>query len=229
MLNPRKVLIIQPSHYLSPTDRSVLKTRRRSVVPLTLPYLAALAPADWQVRLVDEQLDDINFDEPVDLVALTVWTLQSLRAYDIAAEFRRRCVTVIMGGPHAYFYPEEAMEHCDAIGIGEGEKILPRMMEDAAAGRLQKCYRAEALPQLTGLPQPRYDLLDMTRFGPFQTFTAQSSRGCPFHCDFCSERLYLGSAFRWRRRRRSSAKSGAAGPATCFLARATSAADGSGR
>ena len=193
-----KLLIIQPSHYLSKADRRVLKTRRRSVVPLTLPYLAALTPPDWQVRLLDEELEDIPFDEPTDLVALSAWTLQSLRAYDIAAEFRRRKVPVILGGPHAFFYPEEAAEHCDAIGIGEGEQILPRMLADAAAGRLQKCYRADLLPQLDGLPLHRYELLDLRRFGPFRTFTVQSSRGCPFHCDFCSERLYLGAAFRWR-------------------------------
>jgi radical SAM superfamily enzyme YgiQ (UPF0313 family) len=193
-----KLLIIQPSHYLSKTDRRLFKTRRRSVVPLTLPYLAALTPPDWQVRLLDEQLEDIDFDEPADLVALTVWTLQSRRAYDVAAEFRRRGRPVIMGGPHAYFYTEEAAEHCDAVGIGEGEQILPNMLADAAAGRLQKCYKAEPLPQLDGLPQPRYDLLDLRRFGPFRTFTVQSSRGCPFHCDFCSERIYLGTAFRWR-------------------------------
>jgi radical SAM superfamily enzyme YgiQ (UPF0313 family) len=193
-----KLLIIQPSHYESKTNRRVFKTRRRSVVPLTLPYLAALTLPDWEVCLLDEQLDDINFDHAADLVALTVWTLQSLRAYDIAAEFRRRGVPVIMGGPHTFFYPKEATEHCDAIGIGEGERILPQMLADAAAGRLQQCYRAEPLTPMSGLPQPRYDFLDMRRFGPFRTFTVQSSRGCPFHCDFCSERLYLGANFRWR-------------------------------
>jgi radical SAM superfamily enzyme YgiQ (UPF0313 family) len=193
-----KLLIIQPSHYVSKRTRQIFKTRRRSVVPLTLPYLAALAPKDWHVRLLDEQMEDIDFDEPADLVALTVWTLQSGRAYDIAAEFRARSVPVILGGPHTYFYPEEAAEHCDAVGIGEGERIFPLMLADTAAGRLQKFYRAEPLPELAGLPVPRHDLLDMRRFGPFRTFTVQSSRGCPFHCDFCSERLYLGSRYRWR-------------------------------
>ncbi len=101
-----KLLIIQPSHYRAKNDRRVFKTRRRAVVPLTLPYLAALTPPEWQVTLVDEQLDDIDFDQPADLVALTAWTMRSLRAYDIAAEFRKRGVPVIIGGPHAYFHPE---------------------------------------------------------------------------------------------------------------------------
>ncbi|MDT8872820.1 hypothetical protein RAA17_21315 [Komagataeibacter rhaeticus] len=96
--NPR-LLIIQPSHYRSRTDRTLFKTRRRQMVPLALPYLAALTPPEWTVTLLDEQLEDIDFNVPVDVVALTAWTLHSTRAYDIAAAFRRRGVKVIMGGP----------------------------------------------------------------------------------------------------------------------------------
>ena len=72
-----RLLVIQPSHYLSKADRRVARVRRRSVVPLTLPYLAALTPPDWQVALHDEQLRPIDFDAPADLVALTAWTLNS--------------------------------------------------------------------------------------------------------------------------------------------------------
>jgi radical SAM superfamily enzyme YgiQ (UPF0313 family) len=194
----RRLLIIQPSHYRSKADRRVSKTRRRPVVPLTLPYLAALTPRDWEVDLVDEQLQDLDFDAPVDVVAISTWTLMSLRAYDIADAFRRRGVPVILGGPHMYFHAEEALGHCNAVGIGEGETIWSRMLEDASAGRLLPIYRGEVLDDLAGLPVPRYELLDMRRYGPFRTFTVQSSRGCPFHCEFCSERFYLGEAYRLR-------------------------------
>lgn len=195
---PLKLLIIQPSHYRSPTDTQPFRTRRRQVVPLTLPYLAALTPPEWQVRLVDEQLDGIDFDEPADLVAISCWTLQSFRAYDIADIYTRRGVTVVMGGPHVFFHPEEALAHCDAIAIGEAEPIWRQMLADAAAGRLKAIYKADPLTDLSGLPHPRYELLDLKRFGPFRTFALQSSRGCPFVCDFCSERLYLGGGYRWR-------------------------------
>lgn len=198
MLMPPNLLIIQPSHYRSPNHRTLFKTKRRSVVPLTLPYLAALTPPDWQVTLIDEQLQDIDFDFPVDLVAITTWTLHSLRAYDIAAEFRRRRIPVVMGGPHVFFHPDETLEHCDAIAIGEAEPIWQMLLADAAEGQLQEIYRAMPLQDLENLPHPRYDLLDMRRFGPFRTFTLQTSRGCPFVCDFCSERLYLGGSYRWR-------------------------------
>jgi len=193
-----RLLIIQPSHYRSRTDRRVFKTRRRSVVPLVLPYLAALTPSDWDVTLLDEQVQDVDFGAHVDLVAITTWTIHSLRAYDIARQFRARRVPVIMGGPHVYFFPEEAAEHCDAIGVGEGELLWAKMLNDAASGRLQKLYRAKQMPNLAGLPLPRYNLLDLWRYGPIKTFAVASSRGCPFRCDFCSERLYLGGGYRCR-------------------------------
>jgi radical SAM superfamily enzyme YgiQ (UPF0313 family) len=192
------LLIVQPSYYRSPADRTVFTTRRRSLVPLTLAYLGALTPADWKVILRDEQLQAIDFTCRPDLVAITVATLHSLRAYDIADEFGRRGVPVVLGGPHTYFHAEEAAEHCSAVAIGEGEAIWWRILRDAAQGRLDKFYRADLLPTLAGLALPRYDLLNLKRYGPFKTFVVVSSRGCPFRCDFCSERLLLGDTYRCR-------------------------------
>jgi radical SAM superfamily enzyme YgiQ (UPF0313 family) len=194
----KKLLVIQPSHYHSKNDLTVFKSRRRSLVPLALPYLASLTPPDWDITLVDEQIQDIDFDFKADLVAITSWTVHSIRGYDVAAEFRKRGITVIMGGPHVWFHPDEAAQHCDAIGIGEGELIWKQMLEDAANGRLQKRYQAPQMPSIAGLPVPRWDLLDLKKYGPFKTFTMMSSRGCPMQCEFCSERLYLGGGFRVR-------------------------------
>ena len=138
-----RLLIIQPSYYRSRRNRLVFKVRRRQVVPLTLPYLAALSPPDWDVKLLDEQLEPVDFDYPADLVAITTWTLYSYRAYDIADEFRRRGVKVILGGPHTFFHADEAGEHCDAVGIGEAEDIWKPMLDDARRGALKKIYRAD--------------------------------------------------------------------------------------
>jgi radical SAM superfamily enzyme YgiQ (UPF0313 family) len=193
-----KILIIQPSHYVSKNDRTVFKSRMRALVPLTLPYLAALTPKDWEVTLVDEQLQDIDFDAKPDLVAITSWTVHSIRGYDVARKFRDQGVPVIMGGPHVWFHPEEASKHCDAIGIGEGEPIWSKMLEDAAAGQLQKVYQAPQMKSIADLPLPRWDMLDLRKYGPFKTFSLMSSRGCPMQCEFCSERLYLGGGFRVR-------------------------------
>ena len=194
----RKLFIIQPSHYQPRSNLTIHKSRKRTLVPLTLPYLAALTPKGWDVRLIDEQLMDVDFQTPVDLVAITTWTINSFRAYEIADRFKERGVPVIMGGPHTYFHSEEAAQHCDAVGIGEGENIWPTMLEDAANGRLKKVYCADPLPALQGLPFPRYDLLNLRKHSFFKTFSIQSSRGCPFKCEFCSERFYLGERYRTR-------------------------------
>ena len=193
-----RLSIIQPSHYRSKTDRSLLKVRKRRLIGLTLPYLAALTPRGWDVRLIDEQLEEVDFDAPVDLVAITTWTINSFRAYEIADNFRRRGVSVIMGGPHTYSYPEESAEHCDAVGVGEGETIWPLMLDDFAKGRIKKLYHAPYLQDLSGLPMPRYDLLDLSRYAMIKTYSVQTSRGCPFECEFCSERFYLGHSYRYR-------------------------------
>ncbi len=165
---------------------------------LTLPYLAALSPAHWEVSLVDEQLTDIDFNAPVDLVAITVWTINSFRAYAIGDRFKQRGVPVMMGGPHTCFHSDEAGDHCDAVAIGEAEALWRVMLEDAACGRLKKVYRAEPLRNLNDLPLPRHNLLNLKRYGFIKTFSVQASRGCPFQCEFCSERFYLGHTYRTR-------------------------------
>ncbi len=194
----KKLLIIQPSHYVSKADRTVFKSKMRPLVPLTLPYLAALTPDGWDITLVDEQLQDIDFDSTPDLVAITSWTVHSIRGYDVAKKFRDRGIKVIMGGPHVWFHPDEAAEHCDAIGIGEGEPIWAKMLQDAENGRLQKVYRAPQMKSIASLPLPRWNMLDLKKYGPFKTYSLMSSRGCPMQCEFCSERLYLGGGFRVR-------------------------------
>ncbi len=148
--------IIQPSFYTSKTSRKVFKTKRRAVVPLTLPYLAALTPPEWRVTLVDEQVEEIDFDRPADVVAISAWTLHSLRAYDIAAEFRKRGAKVVMGGPHVFFYPEESAEYCDAIGIGEAEPIWAQSSRRVPRGSLLSHHRTySTYPAVSGSVQRR--------------------------------------------------------------------------
>ena len=197
-----KLMIIQPTYYQQASENgsgnSLYKTRTRTLVGLTLPYLAALTPKEWDVQLVDEQVMDIDFDAKVDVVAITTWTINSFRAYGIARRFRDRGIPVIMGGPHTFFHGDEAIEHCDAVGIGEGEDIWVMMLNDAANGRLQKVYRTPKQHDLKGLPIPRYDRMNLGKYGINRTYSVQSSRGCPFKCEFCSERFYIGDRYRYR-------------------------------
>jgi radical SAM superfamily enzyme YgiQ (UPF0313 family) len=191
--------IIQPTHYARPFSREELyKVQKRDLVQLTLPYLAALVPDGIDVRLTDEPVDEWDPEAPCDCVFITVTILTSFRAYDIADIYRKKGIPVVMGGPHTMFYGDEVLEHADAICIGEGETQIPRILEDAAAGRLQRVYQADELHDLRNLPLPRHDLVDLRSYSRFRAVAVQTSRGCPFHCEFCAERLFLGEKYRMR-------------------------------
>lgn len=196
-MRPR-LLIVQPSHYRSRRELCPVRIGKRSLVGLTLPYLAALTPPEWEVMLVDEAVSGVDFSSEVDVVAITAWSINSLRAYEIGDIFKRRGTPVIMGGPHTYFYPEESIEHCDAVGIGEGEAIWRPMLEDALTNRLKRFYTSDCPNSLRNLPLPRHDLLDSSKYGLIKTYSVQTSRGCPFRCEYCSERYYLGDEYRYR-------------------------------
>ncbi len=187
-----KLLIVQAAAYRSRDELVPLRVRKRKLVGAVMPYLAALAPRDWEVRLCDDAIEEPDYEAPVDVVAITARAVTSLRAYEVAAEFRERKVPVLMGGPHATFYSSEMAEHADAVCIGEAEGIFPRMLEDAAAGRLQKFYARESAADLAGLPTPRWDLLSPHHYVFYSPFVIQHSRGCPYVCDFCAERRLNG-------------------------------------
>jgi radical SAM superfamily enzyme YgiQ (UPF0313 family) len=187
-----KLLITQATGYRFRGLLEPYKLRKRKLVGAVMPYMAALAPQDWKITLIDDATEEIDFNADVDAVAITIRTVTSLRGYEIADAFRRRGIPVLMGGPHATFYSEEVAEHADAVCIGEGEEVFPKMLEDAAAGRLQKFYRRETQASLVGMPTPRWDLLNPKKYVFYRPFVIQYSRGCPFICDFCAERRLNG-------------------------------------
>ena len=194
-----KLMIIQATGYRFRGSLDPYKLRKRKLVGAVLPHLAALAPKEWEVTLVDDATQDVNYDADVDVVAITIRTVTSFRGYEIAARFRERNIPVVMGGPHATFYAAEVAEHADAVCIGEAEDVFPRMLEDAAAGRLKKIYRGEHATSLAGLPAPRWDLLDPRKYVFYRPFVIQYSRGCPYTCDFCAERRLNGEyGYRFR-------------------------------
>ncbi|MCX8035757.1 MAG: B12-binding domain-containing radical SAM protein [Candidatus Sumerlaeia bacterium] len=163
---------------------------------LALLTLAAATPDGVEVVIADEHVAPIDFDEPVDLVAITSFTCIIERAYEIAGEFRRRGVPVVVGGMHASFFPEEAAQFCDAVVIGEADEIWPRVVRDAEPGCLQKVYRSERLPDLTRLPPPRWDILPRHAYC---YYSVQTTRGCPHYCEFCLVTAFSGRQYRRKR------------------------------
>jgi len=182
-----KLLIIQAATYHSPTERRPFRIRKRKLVGAVMPYLAALAPPEWEVTLCDDAIEEPDYAARVDVVAITVRTVTSLRAYEIADGFRKRGVRVLMGGPHATFHAEEMAEHADGVCLGECEEIFQLMLEDALGGRLKTFYRRDTAADLAGMPLPRWDLLKPKDYVFYAPVVIQQSRGCPYTCDFCAE------------------------------------------
>jgi radical SAM superfamily enzyme YgiQ (UPF0313 family) len=190
-----KIKLIAPNEQREDTLSSSFKLQR-----VNLPLLAALTPPGHTMTIVDEAFapDDINQD--VDLVGITVMTDLVLRAYDIADTYRRKAVKVVMGGIHPTVLPDEALEHADAVVVGEAEGIWPRLVSDAASGQMQRLYRAGKMTDLKGLPKPRRDLLPGIKYQGYTPIPigVETSRGCPYDCEFCSIGQTLGHHYRVR-------------------------------
>jgi radical SAM superfamily enzyme YgiQ (UPF0313 family) len=152
------------------------------VPPITGIHLAALTPARYQVRVIHQQVQAVDFDTDADLIALSFFTGFAAEAYRLADEFRKRGKRVVAGGPHVTFNAEEALEHVDSVVIGEAEPVWAQLLEDASEGGMRSRYIGASEP-LGGLPTPRYDLLRGRFFIPR---VVQATRGCPFTCSFCT-------------------------------------------
>ena len=163
---------------------------------LNLPYVAAVTPPDAEVKIVDEAFETVNLEEKVDLVGVTAQTPVAPRAYQIAGEFRKRGIPVVMGGVHASTLPEEALHHVDAVVIGEAEEVWPQLIEDFKRGRMKRIYQADGFVNPSGLPLPERDLLNPKFYFPLKLL--ETTRGCPHHCDFCGVSKFFGYRYRNR-------------------------------
>jgi radical SAM superfamily enzyme YgiQ (UPF0313 family) len=163
--------------------------------PLGIAVLAGLTPPAIDKVFYDDRIEPIPYDDPTDLVALSVETYTARRAYQIAAEYRRRGVPVVMGGFHATLVPDEAERYADAVVVGEAENIWAQLLADAAAGKLQKRYAAAARTDLRGIFPDR----SIFKGKPYSLIgLVESARGCIFHCDFCSVASFYQSSYRAR-------------------------------
>jgi radical SAM superfamily enzyme YgiQ (UPF0313 family) len=160
--------------------------------PLAPATLAGLTPRDREttIRFYDDRTESIPYDEPTDLVAMSVETYTAKRAYQIASEFRRRGVPVVMGGFHPTLVPDEAAEYAESIVIGEAEGLWPQVLEDFRGGRLQRLYRQSGRPALSGL-RPDRSIFAGKRYLPVGL--VEAGRGCHFRCEFCAIQAYFSN------------------------------------
>jgi radical SAM superfamily enzyme YgiQ (UPF0313 family) len=177
------------------------------IKPLWVATLAAHTPDDVRLTFRDDGLDPIDLlrehDAP-DLVGISVNSKTAARAYAIADAYRARGSRVVLGGIHVTALPDEGVAHADAVVSGEAEGLWEQVVADARQGKLGRSrsllrravYKDDEYKPLVGLPLPRRDLAQSVRYVPFDV--VQTTRGCPFPCEFCSVSTYNGTKFRFR-------------------------------
>jgi len=160
---------------------------------LALYILEGLTPAGHEVKIVEEEVATINLEESCDLVGISCMTANAPRAYELANEFRNRGKTVVLGGVHPTILPEEALEHADSVVIGEAEGVWEDLLQDFAAGKLNKRYH-NPLPDLTRYVEKDFKKIIKKRL--FSIVPIMTTRGCPYNCDFCCVTDLFGKTIR---------------------------------
>jgi radical SAM superfamily enzyme YgiQ (UPF0313 family) len=183
-----KILLLSP---VQNPDARIPKAVR--IPQVSLDLLKALTPAEHDVRIVEEETEAINLDEDCDLVGISCLTASAPRAYEMAAEFRRRGKKVVIGGIHPTILPDEAAWHADSVVVGEAESIWATVLEDAAKGTLAKRYDGLA-GDLAGFPV--IDLARDQRKSFVNLTPVMTTKGCPYSCDFCCVNAIYGSRMR---------------------------------
>src|SRR5258706_4195764 len=200
-----RIHLISPAHYNS--DGSLHKATRYWTSALTLPYLKAITPSEHEVSFADELFYDVDLDTPCDVVGITAMGPQIARAYDLAAEFRRRGRKVVLGGTWVTLTAEESLRHCDAVVAGEAEGVWADLLTDLAAGRSRGIYRADGWSSLAGMTSFDYLTLPLLKRDAFKSSALYRmyfhwpvifSRGCPHPCEYCAVQTYYQRSYRTR-------------------------------
>jgi len=162
---------------------------------LAIPTLAALTPQKHEIRVFDENIEDIDFDWGADLAGITVRTMFAKRAYGLAEEFRQRGIKTVLGGIHPSMCPDEALQYSDCVVVGEAENVWGAVLQDAEDGQLKKMYQADGFAELSKSSVAVRKALSMQRYF---SDVVQTTKGCPFSCEFCSVHAFDGQRIRNR-------------------------------
>jgi len=161
---------------------------------ITLPHLAAITPKEYDVQIINENYQNLDFDIDVDLVAITTYTMTAPRVYEIADEFRRRGKKVVLGGYHVTAMPDEAGQHADALVISWAEGSWPILLKDAKNNTLKKRYGPNDDYDMAAIPPLRRNLI---KYNPILG-AVQSTRGCTNSCEFCAIGSFSNHGLRQR-------------------------------
>ena len=158
--------------------------------PLFAAAIAAHTPDDYEVLLYDDRIEDIPFDEPTDLVAISIETFCAKRSYEIAKKFRNRGIKVIAGGYHPTILPNECLNYVDSVLIGDAEGVWPVVLKDLKQNSLKSIYKNDNKPYQNIIKFKR-DIFKNKSYGPVEL--VQWGRGCPYNCEFCSIKSFYKS------------------------------------
>jgi radical SAM superfamily enzyme YgiQ (UPF0313 family) len=184
-----KLLLISPSHKFRKKLRAI------KIPQLSLHILASLTPNDVDITVVDEEIREIDFSLDFDLVGISCMTATANRSYQLSDMYRQRGSKVVLGGIHPTILPQEAIQHADAVVIGEAEGCWADVINDFRKGKLRKLYHVPE-PDLSKYPSPRRDFhIDKALFNCVGLLT---TRGCPYACEFCSVTDFYGRKVRHR-------------------------------
>jgi radical SAM superfamily enzyme YgiQ (UPF0313 family) len=186
-----KIALIIPKNSVSGEDSfydfkfytKFLLSRKYIAARLGIPTVAALTPSEHEVRIFDENVQGLDFDWPADVAGISVLTMMAPRAYEICRHYRDRGATTVLGGIHPSMCTQEALQHCDSVVVGEAEQVWPVLLEDLEMGRLQRVYQAQEQADMTR--SPRVARAGLAR-DKYLSDMIQTTKGCPFHCEFCS-------------------------------------------
>ncbi len=156
--------------------------------PLQLAAIAGVTPSEFEVKMYDDRLEDIPYNDNVDLVAITVEIYTARRAYQIAEKFRKRNIKVLLGGIHVSLMPEEAMKYADSILVGDAENIWHQVLQDLKNGSLKTRYDATISCPSPGV-FPDRTIYNGKKYLPFALL--QFGRGCHYSCNFCAISSYF--------------------------------------
>jgi radical SAM superfamily enzyme YgiQ (UPF0313 family) len=202
-LREYKLLLILPkditlNYELFAQNVGFITKMMRGSPPLSLATLAALTPVNFKTRIIDENIEEIDFNEQYDLVGITGNTYHINRAEEIAREFSKRRIFVVCGGYSVSLCPERWRSFADVLIIGEAERIWPEFLTDFVSGSYKQEYIEEERFDLSISPVPDFSRILRSNLLKYSYGVVQTSRGCPFRCEFCSVTIYAGNKMRYK-------------------------------
>lgn len=206
MLNPMKSQTCQRKNNLNilliaPKGKKDSKTNQKPLFHMALGVLVSLTPKQDHVEIIDEHFGDtIPYTGDYDLVGITARTIDATRAYEIADRFRKEGKTVVLGGLHVSFNPEEAAAHADTIVCGEAENLWQPLLDDAREGKLKASYNSKDFPKVTEIKPLDYKRIAAAskrgKVNNTKSIPIYVTRGCPYTCSFCVTPNFTGKLYR---------------------------------